>query len=84
MVDKVAFTALIKEVSTKSLVSGDKETRLTLQFKPTDEILDGLNRLHRGDAMVMAAFVAMSGNVENHAIQKGKQIKHRTAQRGEV
>ena len=64
MTDRVAFEALIKELSIKSLVSGDKEARLILQFAPTDEILDGLNRLHRADQFVMAAIVPIPGTSE--------------------
>jgi len=49
---KVAFEALVKKMSVKSLVSGDKEAELVLRFIPTVEILDGLNRLHRADETV--------------------------------
>jgi len=48
----VEFQALIKQISTKSLVSGDKESRLLLEFMPSDELLAGLNKLHKADAMV--------------------------------
>ena len=81
--NQVAFPALIKELSIKSLVTGDKEARLILQFNPTDEVLDGLNRLHKADNLVMAAFVAMIDNTKNHAISKGKQTR-RTPKGGEV
>jgi len=46
---KVAFPALIKQLTVKSLVCGDKEARLTLQFLPTDDILDKINKLHKAD-----------------------------------
>ncbi len=46
---KVTFEALIKEIKTKSLVSLDKEARLVLQFSPTDDILNKLNRIHKPD-----------------------------------
>jgi len=49
---QVKFEALIKEIKTKSLVSLDKEVRLVLQFQPTDDILDKLNRIHKPDEMV--------------------------------
>jgi len=49
---KVCFKALIKQVSIKSLVSGDKEARLILQFLPTDDILDKVNQLHKADDTV--------------------------------
>jgi len=47
----VAFEALIKSISVKSLVSGDKEAELKLRFIPSDNLLDGLNRLHRADGV---------------------------------
>ena len=49
---QVKFEALIKEIKTKSLVSLDKEARLVLQFSPTDDILDKLNRIHKPDELV--------------------------------
>ena len=48
----VTFKCLIKEIKTKSLVSLDKEARLVLQFQPTDDILDKLNRIHKPDELV--------------------------------
>ena len=50
---KVAFPALIKQLTVKSLVCGDKEARLTLQFLPTDDILDTINKLHKADDSIM-------------------------------
>ncbi len=49
---RVEFKALVKEISSKSLVSLDKESRLILQFMPTDDVLDKLNRLHKPDKLV--------------------------------
>ena len=49
---KVAFEALIKQMSIKSLVSGDKEAELKLRFIPTVEILNKLNELHKADELV--------------------------------
>jgi len=46
------FEALIKEIKTKSLVSLDKEARIVLQFQPSDDILDKLNRIHKPDELV--------------------------------
>lgn len=54
---KVAFKALVKQVNTKSLVSGDKETRLILQFKPTDDILNKINKLHKADDEIMVVLM---------------------------
>jgi len=50
---KVAFEALIKSLTTKSLVSGDLESRLILQFLPTADILDKINKLHKADENIM-------------------------------
>lgn len=50
---KVAFEALIKQVTVKSLVCGEKEARLLLEFKPKDEDIDMLNQLHKPDDQVM-------------------------------
>ncbi len=49
---KVAFKGLIKNLSTKSLVCGEKESRLTINFRPKDEILSELNKLHKPDDLV--------------------------------
>lgn len=49
---QVKFQALIKQITSKSLVSLDKETRLILQFQPTDDILNKLNILHKPDELV--------------------------------
>ena len=49
---KVKFEALIKEISSKSLVSLDKGSKIILQFQPTDDILDKLNRIHKPDELV--------------------------------
>jgi len=55
---KVKFEALIKELKTKSLVSLDKETRIILQFQPTDDILDKLNRIHKPDELVKVVIIS--------------------------
>jgi len=49
---KVAFEALIKQVKIRSLVSGDKQTEVILQFLPTDDILDKINKLHKADGEI--------------------------------
>ena len=49
---KAYFEALIKQLTIKSLVCGEKEARLLLEFKPEDEMLDALNKLHRADKTV--------------------------------
>jgi len=54
---KIAFEALIKQLNVKSLVSGDKEARLILQFLPTDDILDKINRLHKANDTITAVLM---------------------------
>jgi hypothetical protein len=53
---KIAFEALIKELSIKSLVSGDKQARVLLEISsPSDEVIDAINRLQRADRFVAVA-----------------------------
>jgi hypothetical protein len=54
---KIGFEALIKEINSKSLVSGDKATRIILEFESTKalEVLNGLNALHVADKTVAVA-----------------------------
>ena len=56
---RVAFSALIKSVHHKSLVSGDKETWVTLAFDSTKKTktLNALNDLHRPDAFISVEIV---------------------------
>lgn len=49
---EVQFLALIKQITSKSLVSLDKECQLILRFQADDDILDKLNRLHKPDELV--------------------------------
>jgi len=49
---QVTFSALIKEIKTKSLVSLDKEARLVLQFLPDNQTLNKLNQLHKPDQLI--------------------------------
>ena len=49
---EVKFEALIKQITSKSLVSLDKETRLILQFQPSEDILNKLNILHKPDELI--------------------------------
>ena len=51
--NKVSFEALIKQLTIKSLVSGDKEAEIKLRFIPTEEILNKLNKLHKADDFVL-------------------------------
>ena len=74
---KTAFPALIKQIVTKSLVSGDKEGEIRLRFLPTDEVMDALQRLHRADESVMVAIVELTENINEYqdVIQKGAKRK---------
>jgi len=60
---KIAFKALIKMLTIKSLVSGDKEAELKLRLQDEnvkDEILNTLNSLQRADEMVMVVIMDKS------------------------
>lgn len=50
---KIAFKALIKQLTVKSLICGEKEARLLLEFKPKDEDINTLNKLHKPDEQIM-------------------------------
>lgn len=54
---KVAFKGLIKNLNIKSLVCGEKEARLMIDFKPTDDVLSELNKLHKPDEEVYIVVV---------------------------
>lgn len=72
---EVAFPALIKKIEIKSLVSGDKSGEIRLWFRPDDDTLDQLNRLHRADEEVMVALVPIANNEKYREISKRKQRK---------
>jgi len=47
---EITFSALIKKIEIKALVSLDKAARLTIDLSGEDpEVIDGLNRLMRAD-----------------------------------
>jgi len=56
---KVAFEAMIKEIKNKSLVSGDRATRVILEFDSNDKttILNDLNKLHHPDKAIMVVIM---------------------------
>jgi hypothetical protein len=83
MSDKVAFPAQIKLISVKSLLSNDIEGELKLRFLPTNDVLEVLHRLHRGDANVMVVVMPLD-NENNREIQKRKQGKQGATPGGEV
>ena len=49
---KVAFKGLIKNLNIKSLVCGEKEARLMIDFKPSNDTLSELNKLHKPDEQI--------------------------------
>jgi len=62
-VKKVGFEALIKDIHSRSLVSGDKATRVVLEFdssKKTD-VLQALDELHQADKCVGVAIAEIEG-----------------------
>jgi hypothetical protein len=59
---KAIFQALVKEVKSKSLVSGDKAQRIILEANElSPEIMDKIYRLQRADALVSVALVDDDG-----------------------
>jgi len=53
MKNRVTFEALVKLNAIKSLVSGDKGSRLTLELNAEDDdLMDKINRLHKADKTV--------------------------------
>mgnify|MGYP001428682086 CR=1 FL=1 len=77
MPDRIAFPAQIKLISVKSLQSLDTEGELRIRFLPTDEVLDALHRLHRGDANVMVVVMpdTENNNENQHAIPQRSKRK---------
>jgi hypothetical protein len=50
---EVTFSALMKELKIKSLVSGDKDARLLLEFRADDaDLISDLNKLMKADEEV--------------------------------
>jgi len=60
----------------KSLVSGIRKGKSGSDSWPTDELLDGLNRLHRADEEVMVGIVEIAEKATiikmKHKFQKGQ------------
>lgn len=55
--NKVAFLGLIKSVVIKSLVSGDKSVRVTVDIdNPTPALIEQLNKVQIPDKLVAVAF----------------------------
>ena len=54
---KVGFEALVQEVKIKSLRTGDKSMRITLEVdSPSDRLINGINGLHKADKLIGVAF----------------------------
>lgn len=50
---KVAFEAQVMQNSIKSLRSGDKEARITLEYRAEDdELVSDINKLHKAEGTV--------------------------------
>lgn len=50
---RVTFSALMKELNVKSLVSGDKAARVTFEIdSPADALISKLNGMMKADALV--------------------------------
>lgn len=55
---KVAFEAQVITNNIKSLRSGDKEARITLEYRAEDdEVVTAINKLHRADGTVMVVLM---------------------------
>jgi hypothetical protein len=77
---QASFPALIKELKIYTTVDLDKEARITLRFRPTDELIDGLNRLMRGDQEIMAAIVEIDETSRKYT-SKHKNGKKQVSER---
>ena len=88
MDNQVAFPAQIKLISVKSLMSNDTEGELKLRFLPTDDVLEVLHRLHKGDANVMIVVMPETDKTEKNnegttqAISKRRKRKPEGATEG--
>ena len=80
-----AFPAFINKFQIRILY-GDKEATLVLNFRPEDNIIEGLNALMKTDQAVMVAIVPIDKTKENYnAVQEGGSRKSKgKTKRGEV
>lgn len=54
---KIGFEALIQQVAIKSLRTGDKSVRITLEIdSPSTRLLNAINGLHKADEHIGVAF----------------------------
>jgi hypothetical protein len=65
-VKRVGFEAAIVQLNVKRLVSQDKSLRLTLEVdNPSDELVNDLNALFKGDMSVGVAIAEVTKEVKN-------------------
>lgn len=58
--NKVAFKCIIREVKIKSLVSGDKSVRVTIEVdNPDQDLIEQLNRVQIPDKQIAVAFAEL-------------------------
>lgn len=56
MTKRIGFEALVQQVNVKSLRTGDKSMRITLEVDgPSDDLVAKINELHRPDRFVGVA-----------------------------
>ena len=55
--NSTSFECEIKEIKSRISASQDKVGRLVIEFRPTLEILNGLNRLHNESSTVTIAII---------------------------
>lgn len=59
--NKVAFLGLIKSVVIKSLVSGDKSVRLTIDVdNPDQATINSINQVHQADKQIAVALAEVA------------------------
>lgn len=83
MDNKIAFAAQIKLISVKSLMSNDTEGELKLRFLPTDDVLEVLHRLHKGDANVMVVVMPETDKTEKNNEGTTKAVPKRRKRKPE-
>ena len=90
MADKVAFSGIIRNVSTRIDSSGDKIGRVVVEFRPEGNIIADMDSLHRPDSEIYIVLMAVSSIPSDNTgkncneISKRTSPKRRPAQGGEV
>lgn len=76
MPDKVAFTGIIRNVSTRIDAAGDKIGRIVIEFRPEGTIVADMDALHRPDSEIYAVLMApVALTRENNVIPKRTKRK---------